>query len=148
MELILLQDVQKVGRKGERVCVRDGFGRNFLLPRKWALVCTKANSKFVEDLAARNANRREKEKEQAGNLAERLAALKLVVEVRAGEKEKLFGSVTAEDICTALAREGHRFDKKQVHLKESIRTLGTHPVTLELYPEVKATIAVEVVRKP
>ena len=148
MELILLKDVEQLGRKGEVIRVRDGFARNFLLPQKAALPATRANRQFVEEQKARSEKRREKERAGALTAAERLAQLKIVIEAQAGEKEKLFGSVTAEDICEALGRQGHAVAKKQVHLKESIRALGTHSVTLELYPQVKTTVTVEVVRKP
>lgn len=147
MELILLQDVEKVGRKGEVVRVREGFGRNFLLARRLALVASKANEKFVQELGVRAAKRHEKEKGLAEKRAEALNQLKLTIEAQAGEGDKLYGSVTSEDIRAALEANGHVLDKKQVHLPEHIRTLGLHTVTVELYPQIKASVAVEVIRK-
>lgn len=147
MELVLLKDVDNVGRRGDVIRVRDGFGRNFLLPRKLALPCTKANQSFVEDQKKRALGRREKEKVEAEKLAIRLANTKIVIEARAGEQNKLFGSVTHEQIREALEHQGYRIDKKHIHLKEAIHSLGNYEVTVELYPEVKTTVALEVVRK-
>ena len=147
MELILLNDVEKVGRKGEIVRVRDGFARNFLLPRKLAMASTRANQEFVGEAKARNTRRREKEKAEAEELGKRLSQIKIKIEAQAGEQDKLFGSVTAEDIAEALSKQGYKFEKKQVILKESLRSLGTHTVAIELFPQIKANVTVEVVRK-
>ncbi|MBI3306512.1 MAG: 50S ribosomal protein L9 [Candidatus Omnitrophica bacterium] len=147
MEMILLRDVEKVGRKGEVVRVREGFGRNFLLPRGLALPSTDANQKFVEEQKRRAALRREKEKAQAEQTAAKIKKLKLIIEAKAGEGDKLFGSVTSEDICEALAKQSFEFDKKQIHLEEPIRSLGSHSFVLEVFPQVKVQAAVEVVRK-
>ena len=147
MELILLQDVEKVGRKGDVVRVRDGFGRNFLIPRHFALPSTRANQEFVEEQKGRSQRRREKERAAAQDLAEKMASAKIKIEAQAGEQEKLFGSVTAEDISEALERKGFKVDKKHVLLKEPIRALGTHAVSVEIYPQVKASVNIEVVRR-
>ncbi|HTL48182.1 MAG TPA: 50S ribosomal protein L9 [Verrucomicrobiae bacterium] len=147
MELILLQDVEKVGRKGEVVRVKEGFGRNFLLPRGYGLVANSANKKFVDDLKARAAKRREQEKDEAEGVAQKLKNVKIKLERQAGENEKLFGSVTADDIREALEERSYKFDKKQIQLKDPIRTLGAHQVTVEVYPQVKATLSIEVVAK-
>lgn len=145
---MLLKDVEKVGRRGDIVKVRDGFGRNFLIPRRLALPTTAASGRFLEEQKARSEKRKTKEKQQALSKAEKLAKMKIVLEVRAGEQDKLFGSVTAEDIREALERQGYSVDKKRIHLTEPIRALGTYPVTVELYPEVKGAVTVEVIRKP
>ncbi len=148
MELILLQDVEKVGRKGQVVRVRDGFARNLLIPRKLALPSTPENQVFVEDQKKRAEVRREKEKKEALARAEKMSAVKVRIEAACGEQDKLFGSVTAEEIAAALAQKGHAVDKKHIQVKESIRTLGEHSVAVEIYPQVKASVTVEVVRKP
>lgn len=147
MELILLQDVEKVGRKGDVVRARDGYARNFLIPRKLALPATAENQVFVEEQKTRAAARREKEKAAAQAQAEKLSSLKIKIEAQAGEQEKLFGSVTAEEIAEALQKKGHSFDKKHIQIKDAIRTLGNHTVAVEIYPQVKANITVEVIRK-
>jgi large subunit ribosomal protein L9 len=147
MEIILINDVENVGRRGDIVRVRDGFARNFLLPRKLATASTRANQQFVEEQKVRTAKRREKEKAEAQAAAERLSQVKIKIQAQTGEQDKLFGSVTAEDIAEALKQQGHSFQKKQILLKDSIRSIGTHPVAVELFPHVRATITVEVVRK-
>ena len=148
MELILTKDVNNVGRKGEVVRVRDGYGRNFLIPRSLAVPSTRANQEFVGQQKVRAEKRREKERGEAQQKVEKLGKVKLTIEAAAGEKEKLFGSVTAEDVSEALKKQGHDYDKKHIHLKEAIRSLGSHPVMIEIYPQVKATVTVEVVKKP
>ena len=147
MELILLKDVDPLGLRGDVVRVRDGFARNFLLPRGLALPSTRANRQFVEEQKVRAHKRREKERTAALAKAENISQIKLRIEAQAGEHEKLFGSVTPEDIAEALTRAGHAVTKKQIHLKEPIRSLGNFPVAVELFPQVKATVTVEVIRK-
>ena len=147
MELILLQDVKKLGRKGEVVRVKEGYGRNYLLPRNLALNATKANQKFIADLKARAAKRMAAEKLQAETEAKKLEKVKISIEQAVGENDKLFGAVTSEDIRQALEEKKHIFDKKQIMLKEPIKALGVHSVMVEVYPQVKAAISVEVVPK-
>lgn len=147
MELILTKNVDKVGRRGDVVRVRDGFARNFLIPQNLAIPSTRANQEFVAEQKTRAQNRREKEKAEAQKVAEKLSGLKLVIESAAGEKDKLFGSVTQEDISEALKAKGHHYDRKHILLKEPIRSLGSHVVTVEIYSQVKASVAVEVVKK-
>ncbi len=147
MELILTKDIEHVGRKGDVVRVKDGFARNFLLPQGAAVPSTKANKVFVEEQKVRTQKKREKEKGAAEAQAEKLSKVKVSIEAQAGEQDKLFGSVTSEEISQALKRQGYDFNKKQIQLKESIRTLGVHPVVIEVYPQVKTTVSVEVVRK-
>ncbi len=147
MELILLRDVESVGRKGDVVKVRDGYARNFLLPRGMALRSTPSNQIFVEDQKARAAKRREKEKNQAQSQAESMKKLKLTFTAKAGENNKLFGSVTHEDIREELLKQGFDIDKKHIHLAEPIRALGAYQVSIDLYPQVKTTVTVEVVQE-
>jgi large subunit ribosomal protein L9 len=147
MELILLQDVEKVGRKGDVVRVRDGFARNVLIPRKLALAATSENQVFVEEHKKRTEIRREKERTAALAEADKMSSLKIKIEAQAGEQEKLFGSVTSEEIAEAINKKGYHVDKKQIQLKDAIKTLGSHAVAVEIYPQVKANISVEVIRK-
>ncbi len=147
MELILTENVEKVGRKGDVIRVRDGFALNFLIPRSLAVPATRANREFVDEQKVRVQKRREKEKAEAQTVVQKLNNLKVVIEAAAGEKEKLFGSITAEDISHALQKQGHHYDRKHIVLKEPIRAVGSHPVVIEIYPQVKATITAEVVKK-
>lgn len=148
MELILLQDVEKVGRKGDVVNVRDGFARNFLIPRSLGLASTRANKEFVEEQKVRAAKRHALEKEKALTKVKELERLVVTLQAASGDQDKLYGSVTSEDISKALSDKGYAVDKKRILIKEPIRTLGTHTVAVELYPQVKASVKVEIVRKP
>ncbi len=147
MELILLKDVEKVGLKGDVIRVRDGFARNFLLPQNLALPSTRANQEFFTEQKERMTRRREKERVLAQDLAQKLSQVKVTIPAQAGEQDKLYGSVTAEDVCEALNKQGYSFGRKQILLKESIRALGTHTVSVELFLQVKASVTVEVIRK-
>lgn len=147
MEIILLKDLEKVGKKGEVVNVRDGFGRNFLLPSGFALPASRANRIQVEKEKKQAAGRRARKKAEAEQLAQKLASLRLRIEVAVGEKDQMFGSVTAQDLEEALRQKGVSLDKKQFFLAEPLRTLGVHAVSVELDPEVKATLQVDVIRK-
>lgn len=146
MEIILLQDVDKLGKKGATVNVKDGFGRNFLLPRGQALPATRENKIQVEIQKKRIAGQRERKKTDAETLAQQVASLVLQIEVKVGEKDKLFGSVTSQDIAKALSEKGISIDKKRIHLPEPLRSLGKHKVDLELDEGVKAHLPVEIVR--
>lgn len=147
MELILLKDVEKVGLKGDVVRVRDGYGRNFLISRGLALVSSKANRKFVEDMRGRAEKRQALARKNAMSKAEKLKTLTLQIEAAAGEQGKLFGSVTSEDICGVLEKQGFAFTKKQIHLKEPIRALGVHAFEVELYSQVKVALSIDVLPK-
>lgn len=144
MELILLKDVEKVGRKGQVVRVRDGFARNFLLPQKSALPLTAANERFIKDQKVRAEKRSAAEKAKAEEVAAKLGKLKLSVQAASGEQDKLFGSVTAEDISRLLAEKGFDIDRKKILLKDPIRALGSYPIAVEVYPQVRANVQLEV----
>ena len=147
MQVILLKDIEKLGKRGESLNVRDGFGRNFLIPRQLAISATPENLKRSEIEKKLEAGRKARKREDAGKLAETLAALNLHFEVKAGEKNKVFGSVTTQDIAKALAQKGISVDKKQFRLTEPLRTLGKHSVAIDLAPEVKVTLQIEIVKK-
>jgi len=147
MELLLLKNVVDVGKKGEVVRVRDGFARNLLLPQKLAMPATRANKQFFAEQRARSAARKAKEKEAAEKRAKEMKDISIKIEVRAGDGDKLFGSVTAEDLRQELEKLGHSFEKKQVRIKDPLKTLGTHQVDLEIYPQVKTRLTVELVRQ-
>lgn len=146
MELILLKDLEKIGRKGQVVRVRDGFARNFLLPQKAAMLLTAANERFVADQKARAEKRAVIEKVKAQETAEKLEGLKLSIQSVSGEQDKLFGSVTAEDVSRLLAEKGFQLDRRKILLKEPIRSLGTYTLTVEIFPQVRATIQLDVLK--
>ncbi|MDD5216708.1 MAG: 50S ribosomal protein L9 [Candidatus Omnitrophica bacterium] len=147
MKMILLKDVESVGRKGQEVNVRDGYARNFLIPKGLGFPSTGASRKFIEEQKMRAEKRHAQEKAEAERKAKELEQMTLAVEAAAGDNEKLFGSVTAEDIRQALADKGYNVDKKRIQLKDPIRALGTHTVVVEVYPQVKTSVTIDVVRK-
>ena len=147
MQVILLKDVEKLGKRGESLNVRDGYGRNFLIPLQLAVSATPENLKRTEIEKKLEAGRKARNREDAGKLAETLAALNLRFEVTAGEKNKVFGSITTQDLAKALAQKGISVDKKLFRLTEPLRTLGKHSVTVDLASEVKATLQIEIVKK-
>lgn len=147
MQVILVKDVEKLGKKGESISVRDGFARNFLFPRSFAILATKENLKQAEIHQKLEAGRKERKKGEAEKLGEQVAGTLLKFQLKAGEKDKVFGSVTAQDLSEALAEKGIPVDKKHFRLTEPLRSLGKHGVTVELAPEVKVTLQVEIAKK-
>jgi len=146
MELILLKDLEKIGRKGQIVRVRDGFARNFLLPQKAAMPLTAANERFIADQKARAEKRAVVEKIKAQETAGKLEGLKLSVQAVSGDENKLFGSVTAEDISRLLAEKGFPLDRRKILLKEPIRSLGVYTLTVEVFPQVRANVELSVLK--
>lgn len=144
MEVILKEDVQNLGGMGEIVNVSDGYARNYLIPRKLAAVADKKNVKKLEHEKRVIDRRAEKLKADAQTMADRLSAVTLKIEAKAGEEEKLFGSVTAMDVAEALKGEGFDVDKKKIVIDEPIKRLGTHAVAVKVGKDVTATVNVEV----
>lgn len=142
MEVILREDIEKLGSRGQVVKVADGFARNFLLPRRLAVPATEANKKIVEQERQAALRREAKEKAAAEELAKMLAAVTLTTSQKAGEADQLFGSVTAKDIAELLEKQGYTIDRKKIVLDHPIKTLGEHKVTLKLHREVSVEIPV------
>ncbi|MFG1295406.1 MULTISPECIES: 50S ribosomal protein L9 [Xanthobacter] len=146
MDVILLERVAKLGQMGEVVKVRDGFGRNYLLPNGKALRATKANRERFEhmkvELEARNLERRK----DAEVVAEKLNGQIIVTIRQAGESGQLYGSVSTRDIAEGLVAAGFTLDRHQIVLNHPIKTLGLHPVPVTLHPEVEVTVTVNVAR--
>jgi len=144
MEVILREDVEKLGSRGQVVKVADGYARNFLLPRRLAVPATEANRKIVEQERQAALRREAKEKAAAEELAKMLSGLVLSTTQKAGEADQLFGSVTAKDIAELLENQGYQIDRKKILLDHPIKTLGEHKVTLKLHREVSVEITVNV----
>lgn len=144
MEVILREDIEKLGARGQVVKVADGFARNFLLPRRLAVPATEANRKIVEQERQAALRREAKEKAAAEELAKMLAGVTLTTVQKAGEADHLFGSVTAKDIAEMLEKQGYTIDRKKIVLDHPIKTLGEHKVTLKLHREVSVEIPVVV----
>ena len=145
MKVILLQDVKALGKKGEVVNVNDGYARNFILPKKLGV---EANGKNLNDLKLQKNNEAKVAQEHlnaAKKLAEELKAGKVVLTMKVGEGGRTFGSVSSKEIAEAVKEQMHLdIDKKKIQLKEQIKTLGTHIVSVKLHPEVTAELKVSV----
>src|SRR6516225_8300182 len=124
MEVILREDIDKVGNRGQVVKVAPGYARNFLLPRKLAVEATEANKKIAEQERQDHLRREATQQTDAQDLAKLMSAVEVTITQKAGENDQLFGSVTAADIANALERQGYTIDRKKVHLDEPIKTLG------------------------
>src|ERR1019366_3122694 len=145
MEVILREHVDNLGRRGELVKVADGYARNYLLPRKLALLVTDGNKKTIEREKVKfDANELEEQK-VAEAVAARLTNVDVSIARKVGETEVLFGSVTTADIAEALAAKGFDIDRRKLHLAEPIKKLGDYDVPLKLHRDVTATVKVKVV---
>jgi large subunit ribosomal protein L9 len=147
MEVILREDVDKLGRRGEVVKVAEGYGRNFLLPRGLALMVTDANKAMIEKERKAHEARLAKEKSEFESLAGRIGSLRFVAPRKVGENDVLYGSVTSGDIGEFLKNKGIEIDKRKVQLEEPIKKLGEHEVSIKLHPEVSATLKVLVTKE-
>lgn len=147
MRVILLSDQRHLGKRGEVVDVKPGYGRNFLLPQGIALEATDANIKYFEHQRAKIDARHARERDAAQEIANRMANLRLEVAKRVGETDTLYGSVTAGDIAQMMEQKGFTVDRRRIDLEGGIKTLGDHPVRIELHPEVVAEVTVSVVRE-
>ncbi len=147
MQIILQENIEKVGSRGEVVDVAPGYARNYLLPRKLALEASPANLKRIEKIRHTLAKRTATEREQAEAQAELLNAVTLTLARKAGENDQLFGSVTAADLAEALAKQGFEVDKRRIQLAEPIKLVGESTVTAKLVHDVAATFKVIVERE-
>jgi large subunit ribosomal protein L9 len=147
MELILRDDVEKLGRRGEVVKVRDGYARNFLLPRGLGMPVTAANKSMIEKEKKTHLARMAKEKAEWEAVAARVEGLRFVAPRKVGENDVLYGSVTSGDIAQFLEGKGIEIDKRRVHLDEPIKTLGEHEVKIRLHPEVQAVLRLLVTKE-
>ncbi len=144
MEVILREDVDNLGRRGDVVKVAEGYGRNYLLPHGLAMTVTEANkAQIAKERKAFDA-RMAKEKSEYEGLAERLAGLRYVAPRKVGESDLLYGSVTSADVAEFLAAKGIEIDKRKIQLDEPIKRLGEYEVKIKLHPEVVATIKITV----
>ena len=144
MEVILREDIDKIGQRGALVKVADGYARNFLLPKRLAVAATDANRKIVDQEREAHVRREAKVKGDAESLAQLVSKVSLTFRHRVGENNHLFGSVTAKDIADALEAQNYHIERRKVQLDEPIRTVGEHKVTLRLYRDVNVDINVVV----
>jgi len=147
MEVILREEIEKLGQRGQVVNVAAGYARNYLLPRKLAVPATEANKKIVEQERQAALRREAKEAAQAKELAALLANVTLTSVQKAGEQDVLFGSVTSKDLAEMLEKQGYTIDRRKIDLEHPIKTLGEHKVNIKLHREVVATVTLVVNRE-
>ena len=144
MEVILKEDVLKLGHRGDVVKVAAGYGRNYLLPEKLAIEATPANKAVIEQMKGSALRKSAKEKVGAEELSTRLNDVVLTFERKAGEHDHLFGSVTSNDIASALEQQGYAVDRRKIHLDEPLKTVGEFHVPIRLHREVTAHVQVNI----
>jgi large subunit ribosomal protein L9 len=142
MEVILKEDVTKLGSRGDVVKVAEGYGRNFLLPHKLAIEATAGNKAVIGQMKAASVRRSAKEKTQAEELAKQFDGVSVSFQRRSGEHDHLFGSVTSGDIADAVVKKGINLDRKQIQLHEPLKSLGEFTVPVKLHKEVTAHLKV------
>lgn len=147
MELILREDVEKLGRRGDVVKVADGYARNFLLPRGLGMAVTASNKAMIDKERKAHEARLAKEKAEFESLAARIATLRYVAPRKVGDNDVLYGSVTGADVAEFLKGKGIEIDKRRVVLEEPIKTLGEHEVKIRLHPEVHASVKLLVTKE-
>jgi len=147
MKVILRKDFEQLGKIGDLVEVKNGYARNFLLPRQIAYIATKGNIRALEEEKQQYAKKEIKQLQTAKALAEELAKVSITIPVKVGEEDKIFGSVTSQMIVDALKEKNYDIDKRQVILSEPIKALGIYEVNLKLHNEVSTIIKTWVVRE-
>jgi large subunit ribosomal protein L9 len=145
MEVILREHVDKLGRRGDVVKVADGYARNYLLPRKLALVATEGNRKQIERERTKLEAKEAEERRGAEAVAERMANLEITIARKVGETEALYGSVTSADIAAALAAKGFEIERRRLQLSEPLKQIGDFDVPVRLHRDLTVTVKVKVV---
>jgi large subunit ribosomal protein L9 len=145
MEVILREHMDNLGRRGEVVKVADGYARNYLLPRKLALLVTDGNKQQIERERSKFEAREQEEKKVADAMAARLSGIEIQIARKVGETEVLFGSVTSADVAAAMAAKGFEIDRRKLNLREPIKKLGEYDIPLRLHPDVTVPVKVKVV---
>ena len=147
MEVILREDIDKLGHRGQVVKVAAGYARNFLLPKRLAVAATDSNKKIVEQERQGHLRREAKLESEAKDLSNLMAGTVLTIRAKAGESDQLFGSVTAKDIADLLEKQGYTIDRRKIQLQEPIKTLGEHKVPIRLHRDVTVEVTANVVKE-
>lgn len=147
MEILLLKDVEKLGREGDIVTVADGYARNYLIRNKLAMKAAKGAPDIQKNIQRRRLVRAEVELAECKEVGEKISNISCTISAKVGEEEKLFGSVTAADIAEALRKEGVEIDKKKIMLDSPIKNLGIYSVNIKLHPDVETTMKLWVVKE-
>jgi large subunit ribosomal protein L9 len=146
MDVILREDIDKVGARGQVVQVATGYARNFLLPKRLAVAATEANKKIVEQERQSHLRKEAKQKNEAEDLGKMMAGVTVTISQKAGENDQLFGSVTSKDVAEALEQKNFTIDRRKIQLDEPIKQLGEHKIVVRLHRDVTAEVTVNVVR--
>ena len=141
-----MRHVDRVGAAGDVVRVADGYARNYLIPQHQALMATDANMAQFESRRRQHDAAADREQRAAATLAQELEKASLTVQVKVGEEDRLFGSVTSQNVAEILSEQGHEIDRRTIELEEPIRSLGVYNIPIHLHPEVTATVKVWVVK--
>jgi large subunit ribosomal protein L9 len=147
MEVILREDIEKLGNRGEVVKVAAGYARNFLLPKRLAVAATESNKKIVEQERQAHLRKEAKLKNEAEDLSKMLTGVTVTITQKAGENDQLFGSVTAKDVADALAGKNYTIDRRKIQLDEPIKQLGEYKVPVRLHRDVTAEVTVVVAKE-
>jgi len=147
MEIILREDIDKLGQRGQMVKVAAGYARNYLLPRRLAVAATEGNKKIVEQERQAHLRREVKVVSEAQELSKLMGSVAVTIAQKAGDNDQLFGSVTTADIAAALEKQGYSVDRKKIQLDEPIKTLGDFKVAVRLHKDVSVDIPVHVVKE-
>ena len=146
MDVILREDIDNLGARGQVVQVASGYARNFLLPKRLAVAATEANKKIVEQERQSHLRKEAKQKTEAEDLGKMMAGITVTISQKAGENDQLFGSVTSKDVAEALEQKNFTIDRRKIQLDEPIKQLGEHKVVVRLHRDVTAEVTVNVVR--
>ena len=147
MKVILTEEIEAIGKPGDLLTVKDGFARNYLLPKNKAVQAPTQNMKQLEHQKRLISEKLNKVKSEAEKLSKRLEQISCTITKPAGEEDKLFGSVTSADICECLHNEGIEIDRKKISLDEPLKELGIFNIPVKLHPEITATLKVWVVKE-
>ncbi len=147
MKVILLKDIETLGSAGEVVEVKNGYGRNFLIPRNEALVASAANMAQFESRRKQQETLAERDRRAAEALAKKLETESITAQVKVGEEDRLFGSVTAQNVAELLDEKGYEVDRRAIHLEDPIRELGVYNIEVRLHSEVTAAVKLWVVKE-
>lgn len=145
MKLILLQDVENLGEEGSIVTVKDGYGRNYLIPRRLARVASDGAVRHQQEIHRQRARKHAKAKEDAEAMKEQLEGAQVVIAAKTGEENRIFGTVTSQQVAAQLNKQGFEIDRRDVQLDEDIRMIGVYSATVKIHPGVSASVKVQVI---
>lgn len=145
MKLVLLQDVDNLGEEGDIVSVKDGYGRNYLIPQRLARVASDGIVRHREEIQRQRSRKIARQREDADDLKQQLEAARVVIAAKVGEGNRIFGSVTSQQIAVELGKQGFEVDRKDVELEEDIRVTGVYTATVRVFKGVEARVTVEVI---